>query len=63
MVCLVSDYTVVICPVLCKKKGVDPAELGTFDRMAYKDQQYDLLAKHMRENMDMDLVYRIINEQ
>jgi hypothetical protein len=31
--------------------------------MAYKDQQYDLLAKHMRENMDMDLVYRIINEQ
>ena len=49
--------------VLCKKKGVDPAELGTFDRMAYKDQQYDLLAKHMRENMDMDLVYRIINEQ
>ena len=49
--------------VLCRKKGVDPAELGTFDRMAYKDQQYDLLAKHMRENMDMDLVYRIINEQ
>jgi len=49
--------------VLCMKKGVDPAELGTFDRMAYKDQQYDLLAKHMRENMDMDLVYRIINEQ
>ena len=49
--------------VLCKKKGVDPAVLGTFDRMAYKDQQYDLLAKHMRENMDMDLVYRIINEQ
>ena len=49
--------------VLCKKRGVDPSEIGTFDRMAYKDQQYDLLAKHMRENMDMDLVYRIINEQ
>ena len=49
--------------VLCKKRGVDPSEIGTFDRMAYKDQQYDLLAKHRRENMDMDLVYRIINEQ
>ena len=49
--------------VLCDKKGVDPAELGTFDRAAYKDQQYDLLAKHMRENLDMDLIYRIINEQ
>ena len=49
--------------VLCKKRGVDPSEIGTFDRMAYKDQQFDLLAKHMRENMDMDLVYRIINEQ
>lgn len=49
--------------VLCEKKGVDPAEIGTFDRAAYKDQQYDLLAEHMRANLDMDLVYRIINEQ
>ena len=49
--------------VLCEKKGVDPEELGTFDRAAYKDQQYDLLAEHMRANLDMDLIYRILDEQ
>ena len=49
--------------VLCEKKGVDPSELGTFDRAAYKDQQYDLLAEHMRTNLDMDLIYRILDEQ
>ena len=49
--------------VLCAKKGVDPAELGSFDRAAYKDQQYDLLAENMRKNLDMELVYRIIKEQ
>ena len=49
--------------VLCEKKGVDPSELGTFDRAAYKDQQYDLLAEHMRANLDMDLIYRILDEQ
>ena len=49
--------------VLCEKKGVDPEELGTFDRAAYKDQQYDLLAEHMRANLDMDLIYKILDEQ
>ena len=49
--------------VLCEKKGVDPEELGTFDRAAYKDQQYDLLAENMRANLDMDLIYRILDEQ
>ncbi len=49
--------------VLCEKKGVDPSELGTFDRAAYKDQQYDLLAEHMRANLDMDLIYGILDEQ
>ena len=52
-----------ILKVLCEKKGVDPAELGTFDRAKYKEQQYDLLAEHMRANLDMDLVYRILNKE
>lgn len=56
----IADHVV---RVLCEKKGVDPEELGTFDRAAYKDQQYDLLAQHMRENLDMDLIYRILDEQ
>lgn len=56
----IADHVV---KVLCEKKGVDPSALGTFDRAAYKEQQYDLLAKNMRENLDMDLIYRILDEQ
>ena len=29
---------------------------------AYKEEQYDKLAQVMRDNMDMELVYRIIEE-
>ena len=44
---------------LCGKKGVDPALLGSFDLAAYRERQYDLLADAVRENLDMELVYRI----
>ena len=32
-----------------------------FDIHAYKDQQYNLLADHVRQHIDMDLVYRILS--
>ena len=31
-----------------------------FDPAEYKQQQYDLLADTVRANLDMDLIYRII---
>ena len=43
---------------LCRKKGADFAQLGAFDAAAYRERQYDLLADAVRENLDMDLVYR-----
>lgn len=49
--------------VLCEKKGVDFSQLGAFDAAAYRDRQYDLLAQAVRENLDMDLVYRILSEK
>lgn len=33
-----------------------------FDRKAYKEQQYDLLADEVRKNIDMELLYKILNE-
>ena len=48
---------------LCDQKGIDLAALGTFDRMAYKEQQYDKLAAAVREGLDMELVYKILNRE
>ena len=48
---------------LCGRKGVDFARLGSFDAAAYRERQYDLLAQAVRENLDMELVYRILSEK
>ena len=48
---------------LCRKKGADPARLGAFDAAAYKERQYDLLAQSVRENLDMELVYRAMDKK
>lgn len=52
-----------ILKVLCEQKGVAFEKLGCFDRKAYKEQQYDLLADAIRNGMDMELVYRILNRK
>ena len=46
---------------LCEKKGADVSKLGIFEAEAYRERQYDLLADAVRENLDMELVYRILN--
>lgn len=45
---------------LAKYKGIDWEEKEQFDYAKFKEEQYDLLAKTMREHMDMEAIYRII---
>ena len=52
-----------ILKALCRQKGVDFDTLGTFDMGAYKEQQYDKLAAAVREGLDMELVYKILNRE
>ena len=52
-----------ILKALCREKGIDFSALGTFDVTEYKERQYDLLADTVRQNMDMDLVYRVLNRE
>ena len=47
---------------LFEAKGLDAADVQAVDMKAYKEEQYDKLAQAMRENMDMDLIYRIVEE-
>ena len=49
--------------VLCQEKGIDFKRLGTFDLKAYKEEQYDLLASVVRESLDMELLYKIVNRE
>jgi len=52
-----------ILKALCVQKGIDLSALGTFDRNAYKEQQYDKLADAVREGLDMELIYKILNRE
>ena len=45
---------------LCRHKGIGEDALSSFDYAAYKEQQYDMLADAVRKNMDMEMIYRIL---
>ena len=45
-----------------RKKGIDPSKITVRDRNAYKEEQYDRLASIVRENLNMEAVYKIIEK-
>lgn len=52
-----------ILKAICGKKGVDFDALGTFDLRDYKERQYDILADAVRQGLDMELVYKVLNRE
>lgn len=58
-----AGITDTILQAVCTQKGIDFTSLGTFDMKAYKEQQYDKLADAVREGLDMELVYKILNRE
>lgn len=52
-----------ILKALCTQKEIDFQELNAYDAGNYKDQQYDILADAVRNNMDMELIYKILNRE
>jgi adenosylcobyric acid synthase len=47
--------------MLLHRKGLEPGDGLFMDQKDYKEQQFDILADGVRRNMDMDMVYRILN--
>ena len=47
---------------LLRKKGYDPEEIQVRDWKTYKEEQYDKLADIIRQSVDMEAVYRIIEK-
>ncbi len=52
-----------IIKALCELKGVDYAQIGTFDAYDYKERQYNILADAVRQGLNMELVYKILNRE
>ncbi|MCQ4636370.1 cobyric acid synthase [Anaerovorax odorimutans] len=57
-----GDVAGTIVSSLLRAKGISGEQVAGVDMAAYKERQYDLLAEGIRKNMDMDMIYRIIEE-
>ena len=45
---------------LCRQKGINSAVSGQMSFWEYKQREYDKLADVIRENMDMEYLYRVM---
>lgn len=45
-----------------KRKGIDVSEMTGVDFAAFKETQYDILASELRKHLDMETIYRILDE-
>lgn len=57
-----EDIAISIVKKLAEMSGVDYKNEQLMDHKAYKEMQYDRLADMIRENMDMNAVYEMLNE-
>jgi adenosylcobyric acid synthase len=47
---------------IAKSKGIDASNLKGVDYQEFKETQYDILADTLRQYMDMDAIYKIMEE-
>lgn len=57
-----GEATEALAKALCERKGLDYAVSAPLERTAYLNQQYDILADSVRSALDMDALYRILEE-
>lgn len=55
-----EEVTKAIVTALGRKKGIDMSKAATVDFTAFKETQYDILAKSLRDNMDIRKIYDIL---
>jgi len=57
-----QETTRALVRALMRQKGLDPASVQALDMETYKQRQYDLLADGMRQSLNMDEIYKIVEE-
>ncbi len=50
-----------IISALMEKKGIDSSSVKAFNMAAYKESQYNILAEAIRQSVDMEAIYNILN--
>ena len=55
-------FTQALIDMLLARKGMPGVRINAHDRAARREQQLDMLADTLRTSLDMDLVYRILEE-
>lgn len=56
-------FTDALLRLLLERKGLDGGALHAVDYRDYKEQQYNQLADALREGLDLELLYRMINRE
>ena len=57
-----SEVVSALAQTLVRAKGLEPADTAQISDYEYKQQQYDLLAQGMRNALDMEAIYRMMDE-
>jgi len=57
-----DNVAATIVSAILEKKGLDNSDVLTFNMKEYKEKQYDELADAIRANIDMDMIYQILEE-
>ncbi len=48
--------------ILGQRKGIDVSEMAGVDFAAFKESQYDILASELRKHLDMEQIYKILED-
>ena len=57
-----EDTAKAVVKAILEAKGIDAGAVTALDIKSFKEQQYDLLAQTLRESLDMEKIYAILNE-
>lgn len=57
-----ADFRSAFVKMLCEKKGIDCEETSGLSFAQYREQQFDKLAAVLRESLDMEAIYKILEE-
>jgi adenosylcobyric acid synthase len=57
-----EDVAEALVRVLGEQKGIDVSQMTGMDFAAFKETQYDILAAELRKHLDMDAIYKILEE-
>lgn len=57
-----EEFRTAFIQILCREKGISYGEQQMLTYEEYKERQYDKLADVLRESLDMERIYQILNE-